>query len=446
MPFFVYGRDAKTGEVAKRFYSEAATQADASRHAEAHGLEVTSVVPCRDADRPVDPVVAAALTRARASTEPKPEPGEMTQFRLTLEKFTPTAWVSHALVGANVLVFVAMVASGVSFDRPTTADLLRWGADFGPMTMAGQWWRLLTSTFVHIGFIHLIYNMLAFAYVGATVERLVGNVGFLVLYLVAGIGGSLWSMVWNPMLVNAGASGAIFGVYGGLLALLLQQGSSIPAHVASRLQRFVGIFIVYNLVNSLRPDISLSAHFGGMVIGFICGFILAQPLGRDTLDARPGHNLIAVGFGIALTLVGIFALQSRFAGIVELQQALSRFDLLDLQDAKRFKDARNKAPHYGSYDADFAAMIERDLLPDWRSIRASLAATKPVPHTLQNDVTTIVDYMRLREEGWVMLVESVRENNPAKVEDAKKRLDRADSIHATIWRAPRAHVLPKMSG
>ena len=130
----------------------------------------------------------------------------------TLFQLTPRCFVTPAIFWLNIIVFVAMVLTGVNLMDPTSADLIQSGANYGPKTLSGEYWRLLTCTFLHIGVIHLACNMWALWNVGFLVERLVGNVAFLVLYLVSGLLGSIASLYWNPDVPSPGASGAIFGV------------------------------------------------------------------------------------------------------------------------------------------------------------------------------------------------------------------------------------------
>jgi rhomboid protease GluP len=199
----------------------------------------------------------------------------------------PTPVVSYALIGANVLVYVAMVASGISAVSPTPEDALRWGADFGPLTMHGQWWRIFTSMFVHFGIIHIALNMYALYQVGPFTEALFRRVRFLGVYLIAGLGGSLASLAINPLIVSAGASGAIFGIFGGLLGFLLIHRSTFPADAARRIAKSTGIVLVINLIYGLSvPGIDVSAHVGGLVTGFLAGCLLAGP-SRSGFSNRP---------------------------------------------------------------------------------------------------------------------------------------------------------------
>ena len=180
------------------------------------------------------------------------------------------------LIGLNVLVFLAMLISGLSVIDPTAEQVLHWGANFGPLTESGQWWRLLTACFLHFGILHIGFNMYVLYQVGYFTERLYGGVRYLALYLIAGVGGNVVGLFLHPNVVAAGASGAIFGVYGGLLAYLLRYRGVVNRQAAKAMSRSVFIFLGYNLFYGLADrHTDLTAHIGGLVTGFLVGIILA---------------------------------------------------------------------------------------------------------------------------------------------------------------------------
>jgi membrane associated rhomboid family serine protease len=260
----------------------------------------------REMADPATPPDAGAIRRISRAAE----------FQHTLTVLTPRVYVTWVLLGVNVLVFVLMAASGVSPMEPDSPDLLRWGADFAPLTTNGEWWRMLTSTFVHIGVIHIALNMWVLAAAGPLVERMVGNVGFAVLYLVAGLTGSLASLLWNPHHVSAGASGAIFGIYGAMLGLLLRGRGSIPAEALAQLRNSGLGFLFYNLLyGMMHSRIDNAAHIGGLVGGFLCGLVLGQPLAPAARAGRPVRNVFAGGLGVVLGLAGVMALHGRYPDV-----------------------------------------------------------------------------------------------------------------------------------
>jgi membrane associated rhomboid family serine protease len=357
---------------------------------------------------------------------------EFDEFWHTLEQLTPRTWASYALIGANCFVFVLMALNGVSVFDPSTADLVAWGAEYAPKTLAGEWWRLFSSQFVHVGIFHLALNMCAFAYIAQTAERAIGNVNFLLLYLVSGLAGGLLALHFDPLAVHAGASGAIFGVYGALLGFVLVQRRSIPRRPAASLLSLVLIFIVYNLVySSLRTGISLAAHVGGLIVGFVCGMILAQPLSRASLAGRPLRGLLLSLLGAALMGAGIYVAHNEYPALDRLTALVARFRALDAADDALFTKAweenvpnnmrdlstnellresvaqlTDDSKRLG--DAAFADLIEHNLLSKWRPLTTDLEGYTPVPQRFDENFREIVDYAKQRQKEWELLVEGLR--------------------------------------
>jgi rhomboid protease GluP len=199
--------------------------------------------------------------------------------------------VTIALIAINVLVFLAMGVSGVSLSEPTPLDVVRWGGDFGPLTVgAHQYWRLLTSCFLHFGIIHIAFNMYVLFQIGPFIETVFGRARYVVIYLCAGLFGSLVSVWIHPMAVGAGASGAIFGLYGALFGFLLIQRRSLNPAVTRSIAKSAGIFLLYNLVYGVMSRTTdLSAHFGGLIAGFVVGMLLVRPQSAagDSLTTNP---------------------------------------------------------------------------------------------------------------------------------------------------------------
>ena len=183
--------------------------------------------------------------------------------------------ITIALIAINVLVFLAMVASGVSLTQP----ILAWGGDFGPATLgAHQYWRLLTSCFLHFGIIHIGMNMYVLYLIGPFIETVFGRVRYLLLYFIAGLAGSIVSVYVHPLAVGAGASGAIFGLYGAVFGFLLIRRRTLNPAAISSISKSAGIFVLYNVVyGSISGTTDLSAHLGGLVAGFLAGMLLVRP-------------------------------------------------------------------------------------------------------------------------------------------------------------------------
>jgi membrane associated rhomboid family serine protease len=199
----------------------------------------------------------------------------------TRNKFTPT--VTITLIVLNLLVYVAMGLSGVSWTDPTIESAVRWGADFGPLTISGEWWRALTSTFVHFGIIHIVFNMWCLWSLGSSLELFMGRKAYTVIYLLSGLMASLTSIAWNPWRVSAGASGAIFGVTGAFVSYLyFKKAPMDPGQVKQKLKSLF-IFIGYNLLYGAAGNVDNSAHLGGLVAGLILGSLAPAILRRADL-------------------------------------------------------------------------------------------------------------------------------------------------------------------
>lgn len=181
----------------------------------------------------------------------------------------PTYRVTPILMLINIAVFAVMVVSGVNFMQPTGEDLVLWGANYTTLTRAGEPWRLLTACFLHIGLIHLAVNMMSLRYLGMQIEPLLGSWRFLVAYLATGLTGSLGSLWWHDVAVSAGASGAIFGIEGVLLALVMTNlfADDVRKALLKSTLSVVGI----NLLIGLSIGADNAAHIGGLLGGLVVG-------------------------------------------------------------------------------------------------------------------------------------------------------------------------------
>jgi rhomboid protease GluP len=213
-----------------------------------------------------------------------------------------SSWASapatYLLVGINCAVFVAMVANGVSIGAPTTGQLMHWGANnAGSVLLNGEWWRIVTAMFVHVGILHLATNMWCLWNLGLLAEPLMGSAGVLAVYLLTGAAGNLLSTDLNWLWpirdgaggvffpAGAGASGAVFGIAGALIILLKSNRLPVPPLELKKLRKSVIYFAALNLILGLSIsggnmflhsglNIDNMAHLGG----FTCGLLFAAPM------------------------------------------------------------------------------------------------------------------------------------------------------------------------
>ena len=181
--------------------------------------------------------------------------------------------VTPWLLNANLAVFLLMGLSGVNLLAPAGATLVAWGSNVSSLTPQ-QPWRLLTSIFLHGGPAHLFLNMSALLLLGLMAEGKAGHWRWLLIYLLSGIGGSLTSLWWHTQGVNSvGASGAIFGLYGLLLALLLTQRTVLSRQERAGMLGLLLYFALSSLVGGLEGPAGTdnAAHIGGLLTGLVAG-------------------------------------------------------------------------------------------------------------------------------------------------------------------------------
>jgi membrane associated rhomboid family serine protease/Tfp pilus assembly protein PilF len=218
--------------------------------------------------------------------------------------------VTQAIFGLNVAVFVGMLLSGVSPMSPTGANLLAWGANYGAYTLTGQWWRLLTSCFVHIGIIHIAFNMWCLWSLGELAERLYGRVTFACVYLLCGISGSLGSVLWHSTpTISAGASGAIFGIAGAVIASLKLgkfSSSGLAQGTMQSLMFFVGYNVIFGAISGRTDN---ACHAGGLLAGLLLGALIAKVAPEPRMMPRLGIFALVA----AVLIGGAYELQRRRA-------------------------------------------------------------------------------------------------------------------------------------
>lgn len=218
-----------------------------------------------------------ANCRASAIDVPTGFPGQPGAAPVTIVR--SKAPITRVLVGINVAVFIGMALSGVSLSNPSIGQLLQWGANFGPLSLGPQPWRMLTSNYLHIGLLHVLFNMWCLWDLGNLAERIFDRWSYVLTYTACGLAGSLGSLWWHPLAVGAGASGAIFGLAGALIAALYLGQLPIPKQAVQRTLRSLLMFAGYNLFfGAVGAGIDNSAHLGGLFAGFVLGAILARKL------------------------------------------------------------------------------------------------------------------------------------------------------------------------
>ncbi len=217
--------------------------------------------------------------------------------------------VTQALIAINVVVFLIETATGAPLGGGGGGTIWAHGALFGPAltshnpypvyTGTDQYWRIVTSGFMHDGLLHIAINMLSLYFVGAVLEPAIGRVNFLAIYVTSLLAGAFGALLFTPLSPTVGASAAIFGIFGALIVVARARG--IPIW-----QSGLGIILILNLVFSVSfKGISIGGHIGGLVAGLITGWLVVEFAERRRMErvALTGCALISV-----LSVIGAIAI------------------------------------------------------------------------------------------------------------------------------------------
>jgi membrane associated rhomboid family serine protease len=312
--------------------------------------------------------------------------------------------VTYALVTVNVAVFIMMLAGTGALDDPST--LVAWGGNFGPRTTGDERWRVLTSIFVHRGVLHLLVTVGALVQLGLVLERVVGPFTFGTMVLTSGVFGSIVSSAAAPMTVFVGATGAVFGLYGLLVAAALRgltqrTAVRIPLMVLARLAPIAVVFVLYFL-ESGEPSVTAKA---GLSAGLIGGIALTRSIRDHGARLRRFAVLGTATAGIvmisAMALRAVTDVRPAIEAVVaDEERTAAVYDAV----VTRFTNGRMTA-------RELAQIIDTSVVPDLERARERLEVLADVPVEDAVIVAQAREYLRLRVDSWRARAEALTRNN-----------------------------------
>jgi rhomboid protease GluP len=273
----------------------------------------------------------------------------------------PRTWATPLVAAVLIVCWASSVAVGVDAFAPSGKELLRAGASWGPGLLAGEWWRLASATVLHAGIVHLAFNLWALWDAGRSAERNFGVAAFAMIYVASALGGSLTSVAAKPLSISVGASGAIFGVYGALLAAVLRgEAGALQGTLRQQRNSLLG-FLGYNLVfGVVDPSIDVAGHLGGLVTGAAVSWLLC-----GVPAASAPRRRAPVVMGLVVTFVAAaWGVRARVAAVPEVRADIALERAAEAAKAKDWATARRL------YDEVLA--IRRE--PSWLKVRALVAA------------------------------------------------------------------------
>jgi rhomboid protease GluP len=323
---------------------------------------------CRDAD---DAQAVAAMMPRRIDEDFAASRDFAAKFQGLPGPANPALSVTNILIGLNIAVFLVMAGLlGAGWvDVPNLTPFIRYGASNAAATTNGEWWRLITCMFLHFGAVHLALNMWALFQIGHFVEKLLGRALFTLTYFAAGISGGLLSLVWHGDKVwSAGASGAIFGIYGALLGYMIREKQALPRAVFQPLLKSTLLFAGYNLLYGFaHPGIDNAAHIGGLLSGILFGSICAMPLDSRSRGAGMGVRFVSSTIVLLIIVVVGVSAAPRFSYVVSEELAWNGIarDLAAKETPllQRFQSEMQRWEDRGDNASSLESLVDHDQAP-----------------------------------------------------------------------------------
>ena len=331
-----------------------------------------------------------------------------------LKQRNPTVWITKLLILMNVAVFIAMLLGGAGFWHSPNGIQLNWGANFGPATQDGEWWRLATAMFLHFGVVHLLLNTWSLWDAGQIVERMYGHARFLAIYLISGLVGNLVSLVFQGnSAVSGGASGAIFGIFGALLTFLWRERGAISLREFRWLfWGALGFAIATIVMGFIVPGIDNSAHIGGFIAGILASIVLAKSLHLPIWPIKIPVAAASVLLVIIVALItNIPSPKYRWSEEILLRQQISDFLYEDQTINRSWLEVIHETKTGKKTPAELALQINLTISePYEKSFEklSKLPSSENLPSSIQ--LEGIIDYIKVRKHESQSLVESLKQH------------------------------------
>jgi rhomboid protease GluP len=347
-----------------------------------------------------------------------------------LRQRVPRTPMTLLLIGANLLVFLAMLAGGAGLWHSSNGIQLAWGANFGPATQDGQWWRLASALFLHFGAVHLALNMWALWDGGQLVERMFGSLRFTLIYFASGLAGNLLSLVAHGgQAVSGGASGAIFGIYGALLIFLWHERRSLhPQEFRWLFWGAIGFSAATIVFGLLITGIDNAAHIGGFVGGLLGGLILRRPL-AVTGQVRRRDRLLASGalaLAVAALIGRIPAPAYRWSEELLVRKEISEFLREDQAIGREWQRLLRERPRSDASFDELAGRVDTAIADRYE---ASFEQLSHLPLDSGAPSSTTLELLRhyagQRRDASRALADGLRAKDSAQIKDALEQVKKS---------------------
>jgi membrane associated rhomboid family serine protease len=338
---------------------------------------------------------------------------QLTPYYDVLRERTRWPVATFALAGVSVAVFAGAVLTAGPLANQET--LLAWGASLGPRTTHGEWWRIVTATFVHGGFLSLVLHVAALVQIGTILERIVGHWTVAAVYVAAGILGTVVNLSVRPIEISLGAAQSVAAIYGLFVAtmgwmVLRKSAMTPPLAVLKRLAPVAAIFFLSNLGDWFN----LSPELVGVVVGVVSGGVLA----RGVSEGTPRVREVAIAAAVTAVIAVVAGMSLR--GITDARPEIAQVVELEDRTAAAYEDAVGRFRKGRISAQALVDMIERRIVPELQAGRARVEALEGIPTEHQPLVTGAGEYFRLRDESWRLRAEGLKKTNMRALQEAER--------------------------
>jgi len=400
--------------------------------------DVAAFVAAYEAEKPGYNVTSAeALTEKIQSLETKTiqqaqeEIKEAEEVDKVMKYSKGNTAITYALMAINIIVFILMVVDGAGIMELNSLVHIKWGSNFYLLTKSGDSWRLITNVFIHFGIIHLLMNMYCLYIIGSYLEPMLGKARFICAYVGTGIIASVVSLWWHKEGINsAGASGAVFGMYGLFLALLTTR--LIPDAIRKSLLQSTAIFVGYNLIYGMKGGIDNAAHIGGLISGAVVGLLYIISLKKEKEEQPPMKWMAPAVLVLSVAMAYFFLEQNKipasertaflqgmenekYDDYKEFNKKLSEFDIVHAraQSFYNYPDITNEA---------LRDTIQTVSIKNWNAAEEFLLEAKgmKVSPDSKLKIKKLLEYIQLKKQEMQIILQIIDAGNQQTLEKELK--------------------------
>ncbi len=336
----------------------------------------------------------------------------MQSLHEALKQRIPKTLVTNLLIVINISVFVAMLFDGAGLWHSANGVQLAWGANFGPATQDGEWWRLASAMFLHFGIVHLTLNMWSLWDAGQLVERMYGHARFTCIYLLSGLLGNLTSLVVQGNSgVSGGASSAIFGIFGALLVYLWANRNTVSLREFRWLfWGALGFATATIILGFIIPGIDNSAHIGGFISGILVSIVLLPADAEKSLPLK--SNWAAAGTLAITTSLLIYAIPApkyKWGDEIFLRKQIDAFLAQDQAINRSWLDIMQASKQDNATFSSLASQIDNKIVAPYEDSfekLSQLPANPALPSAAK--LENLLQYTQQRKNESKLLADKLR--------------------------------------